>query len=137
MIDLENGPCIHKRLSGCGSGTEYMAVTPTGDLYPCHQFVGNEDFIIGNIYDGVKNKDLVNRFKTCNCYSKEECRSCWANMYCSGGCAANNYNATGDLNHTHEYSCKLFRKRIEMALAVKIYEFLKDCLLYTSPSPRD
>ena len=76
MIDLENGPCIHKRLSGCGSGTEYMAVTPTGDLYPCHQFVGNEDFIIGNIYDGVKNKDLVNRFKTCNCYSKEECRSC-------------------------------------------------------------
>lgn len=126
MIDLENGPCIHKRLSGCGSGTEYMAVTPTGDLYPCHQFVGNEDFIIGNIYDGVKNDELVDEFKTCNCYSKSECRDCWANMYCSGGCAANNYNATGDLNHTHEYSCKLFRKRIEMALAVKIYEFMKE-----------
>ncbi|WP_296112148.1 thioether cross-link-forming SCIFF peptide maturase [uncultured Anaerococcus sp.] len=126
MIDLENGPCIHKRLSGCGSGTEYMAVTPTGDLYPCHQFVGNEDFVIGDVYGGVKNDALVNEFKTCNCYSKSECRDCWANMYCSGGCAANNYNATGDLNHTHEYSCKLFRKRIEMALAVKIYEFMKE-----------
>ena len=126
MIDLENGPCIHKRLSGCGSGTEYMAVTPTGDLYPCHQFVGNEDFVIGDVYGGVRNDALVNEFKTCNCYSKSECRDCWANMYCSGGCAANNYNATGDLNHTHEYSCKLFRKRIEMALAVKIYEFMKE-----------
>ena len=126
MIDLENGPCIHKRLSGCGSGTEYMAVTPTGELYPCHQFVGNSDFIIGNIFEGVKRKDLVGEFKACNCYSKEECRSCWASMYCSGGCAANNFNATGDLNHTHEYSCKLFKKRIEMALAVKIYEFLKE-----------
>lgn len=126
MIDLENGPCIHKRLSGCGSGTEYMAVTPTGDLYPCHQFVGNEEFVIGNVYEGVKNNELVNQFKICNCYSKSECRDCWANMYCSGGCAANNYNATGDLNHTHEYSCKLFRKRIEMALAVKIYEFIKE-----------
>lgn len=126
MIDLENGPCIHKRLSGCGSGSEYMAVTPTGDLYPCHQFVGNPDFVIGDVFKGVENKDLINEFKSCNCFSKEECRSCWASMYCSGGCAANNYNATGDLNHTHEYSCKLFRKRIEMALAVKIYEVLKE-----------
>ena len=124
MIDLENGPCAHKRLSGCGSGTEYMAVTPTGELYPCHQFVGNEDFILGNLDQGIKRNDLVNEFKTCNCYSKEECKTCWANMYCSGGCAANNYNANGDINKIHEYSCKLFRKRIEMAIAIKIYEYL-------------
>ena len=124
MIDLENGPCAHKRLSGCGSGTEYMAVTPTGDLYPCHQFVGNEDFILGNLDQGIKRNDLVNEFKTCNCYSKEECKTCWANMYCSGGCSANNYNANGDINKIHEYSCKLFRKRIEMTIAIKIYEYL-------------
>ncbi|WP_297791073.1 thioether cross-link-forming SCIFF peptide maturase [uncultured Anaerococcus sp.] len=126
MIDLENGPCVHKRISGCGSGTEYMAVTPTGELYPCHQFVGNRDFIIGNIRDGIVHPELVNQFKTCNCYSKSECRSCWANMYCSGGCAANSYNATGDINNIYEYSCKLFRKRIEMAIAVKIYEYMKN-----------
>lgn len=126
MIDLENGPCVHKRISGCGSGTEYMAVTPTGELYPCHQFVGNPDFVIGNLKDGIVNKDLVNEFKTCNCYSKEECRACWANMYCSGGCAANSYNATGDINNVYDYSCKLFKKRIEMAIAVKIYEYMKE-----------
>lgn len=126
MIDLENGPCVHKRISGCGSGTEYMAITPTGELYPCHQFVGNRDFIIGNIRDGIVHPELVNQFKTCNCYSKSECRSCWANMYCSGGCAANSYNATGDINNIYEYSCKLFRKRIEMAIAVKIYEYMKN-----------
>lgn len=126
MIDLENGPCVHKRISGCGSGTEYMAVTPTGELYPCHQFVGNRDFIIGNIRDGIVHPELVNQFKTCNCYSKSECRSCWANMYCSGGCAANSYNATGDINNIYEYSCKLFRKRIEMAIAVKIYDYMKN-----------
>lgn len=126
MIDLENGPCVHKRISGCGSGTEYMAVTPTGQLYPCHQFVGNPDFIIGDLDQGIVNTDLVKQFKTCNCYSKSECRSCWANMYCSGGCAANSYNATGDINNVYDYSCKLFRKRIEMAIAVKIYEYMKD-----------
>lgn len=126
MIDLENGPCAHKRLSGCGSGTEYMAVTPTGTLYPCHQFVGNDDFVIGNLDEGIVRNDLVNQFKTCNCYSKEECKTCWANMYCSGGCAANNYNANGDINKTHEYSCNLFRKRIEMAIAIKIYEYMKE-----------
>lgn len=125
MLDLENGPCVHKRISGCGSGTEYMAVTPTGDLYPCHQFVGNEDFLIGNLNEGIKRSDLVDQFKQCNCYSKEECRSCWANMYCSGGCAANSYNATGDINNTYEFSCKLFRKRIEMAIAIKIYQYMK------------
>ncbi|WP_243343074.1 thioether cross-link-forming SCIFF peptide maturase [Anaerococcus sp. AGMB09787] len=126
MLDLENGPCVHKRISGCGSGTEYMAVTPTGDLYPCHQFVGNEDFLLGNLDDGIVRTDLVGQFKQCNCYSKEECRSCWANMYCSGGCAANSYNATGDINNTYEFSCKLFRKRIEMAIAIKIYQYMKE-----------
>ena len=126
MIDLENGPCAHKRLSGCGSGTEYMAITPSGKLYPCHQFVGNDDFVIGNLEDGIIRNDLVDQFKKCNCYSKEECKSCWANMYCSGGCAANNYNSNGDINQIHEYSCKLFRKRIEMAIAIKIYEYMKE-----------
>ena len=125
MIDLENGPCAHKRISGCGSGTEYMAITPTGDLYPCHQFVGNDDFILGDLENGIIRNDIVDSFKKCNCYSKEECKSCWANMYCSGGCAANNYNANGDINKTHEYSCKLFRKRIEMAIAIKIYEYME------------
>ncbi|MDU3211795.1 thioether cross-link-forming SCIFF peptide maturase [Anaerococcus sp.] len=125
MIDLENGPCAHKRISGCGSGTEYMAITPSGELYPCHQFVGNDDFIIGDINQGIIRDDIIEDFKKCNCYSKEECKSCWANMYCSGGCAANNYNANGDINKTHEYSCKLFRKRIEMAIAIKIYEYME------------
>ena len=125
MIDLENGPCVHKRISGCGSGTEYMAITPTGDLYPCHQFVGNDDFILGDLEKGIVRNDIIDTFKKCNCYSKEECKSCWANMYCSGGCAANNYNANGDINKTHEYSCKLFRKRIEMAIAIKIYEYME------------
>jgi six-cys-in-45 modification radical SAM protein len=125
MIDLENGPCVHKRISGCGSGTEYMAITPTGDLYPCHQFVGNDDFILGDLENGIIRNDIIDTFKKCNCYSKEECKSCWANMYCSGGCAANNYNANGDINKTHEYSCKLFRKRIEMAIAIKIYEYME------------
>lgn len=125
MIDLENGPCAHKRISGCGSGTEYMAITPTGGIYPCHQFVGNDDFLLGNLEEGIKKHEIIDEFKQCNCYSKDECRSCWANMYCSGGCAANSYNATGDINNIHEYSCKLFRKRIEMAIAVKIYEYMK------------
>lgn len=125
MIDLENGPCVHKRISGCGSGTEYMAITPTGDLYPCHQFVGNDDFILGDLENGIIRNDIIDTFKKCNCYSKEECKSCWANMYCSGGCAANNYNANGDINKTNEYSCKLFRKRIEMAIAIKIYEYME------------
>jgi six-cys-in-45 modification radical SAM protein len=125
MIDLENGPCAHKRISGCGSGTEYMAITPTGDLYPCHQFVGNDDFILGDLENGIIRNDIIDTFKKCNCYSKEECKSCWANMYCSGGCAANNYNANGDINKTHEYSCKLFKKRIEMAIAIKIYKYME------------
>lgn len=120
MLDLEHGPCIYKRISGCGSGTEYMAVTPWGDLYPCHQFVGDEKFCLGNIFDGVKNKELVNEFKCCNAYARPECKDCFAKLYCSGGCAANAYHATGDIKGTYEYGCKLFRKRIECAIMMQV-----------------
>lgn len=126
MIDLNNGPCVYKRISGCGSGAEYMAVTPTGDLYPCHQFIGNDDFKIGNVFEGIKKPEIIKNFKKNNLYSQEKCKDCWAQMYCSGGCAANNYNAGGDINKIYDYGCKVFKKRIEMALAVKIHEFLKE-----------
>lgn len=125
MIDLNNGPCIYKRISGCGSGTEYMAVTPNGDLYPCHQFVGNPEFRMGDIFNGVERLDLVSSFKRNNLYSHKGCNDCWAKMYCSGGCAANNFNATGDLHNVYDYQCKLFKKRIEMAILVKIHEYMK------------
>ena len=120
MLDLEHGPCIYKRISGCGSGTEYMAVTPWGDLYPCHQFVGDEKFCLGNIFEGVKNKDLVNEFKCCNAYARPECKDCFAKLYCSGGCAANAYHATGNIRGTYEYGCKLFKKRIECAIMMQV-----------------
>ncbi|MDD7305570.1 MAG: thioether cross-link-forming SCIFF peptide maturase [Peptoniphilaceae bacterium] len=126
MIDLDNGPCVYKRIAGCGSGTEYMAVTPNGELYPCHQFVGNKDFKIGDLNSGIKRYDLIENFKGCNAYSRKECQACWAKLYCSGGCAANSYNATGSINGVYDYQCKIFRKRIEMAIAVKIYEFVKN-----------
>ena len=119
MIDLEGGPCVYKRLSGCGSGTEYLAVTPWGDLYPCHQFVGEEDFLMGNVYEGVKKDEIVKEFKACNVYSKEECKKCFARFYCSGGCSANSYNFNGTINGTYEIGCKLERKRVECALMVK------------------
>ena len=119
MIDLEGGPCVYKRLSGCGSGTEYLAVTPTGDLYPCHQFVGNEDFLMGNVWDGVKNTSLVNEFKNCNVYAKEKCSKCFARFYCSGGCAANSYNFQGSINDAYDVGCELQKKRIECAIMIK------------------
>ncbi len=118
MIDLSGGPCIYKRISGCGSGTEYMAVTPWGDLYPCHQFVGDEKYLLGNIWDGVTKKDVQAEFAACNVYAREECKSCWARLYCSGGCAANAYHATGDIRGVYEYGCKLFKKRMECAIMV-------------------
>lgn len=124
MIDFEGGPCIYKRLSGCGSGTEYMAVTPSGDLYPCHQFVGEKKFKLGDIYSGVKNSELRDEFKSCNVYAREECRTCWARLYCSGGCAANAYHATGSIKGVYESGCELFKKRIECAVAVKLIEEL-------------
>ena len=119
MIDLTGGPCVAKRLSGCGSGTEYLAVTPWGDLYPCHQFVGEEDFLMGNVFEGIKKDEIVKEFKACNVYSKEECKKCFARFYCSGGCSANSYNFNGTINGTYEIGCKLERKRVECALMVK------------------
>ncbi len=126
MLDLEGGPCIYKRISGCGSGTEYMAVTPWGDLYPCHQFVGDEKYLMGNIWDGVKNTELQNEFKLCNAYARPDCKDCWAKLYCSGGCAANACHATGSITGTYEYGCKLFKKRMECAIMLKVAEALDD-----------
>ena len=120
MLDLKNGPCIYKRIAGCGSGTEYMAVTPWGELFPCHQFVGIPEYSLGNIFDGVKNTAMVDKFRKCNAYAREECRNCWAKLYCSGGCAANAYHATGDINGVYKYGCELFKKRIECAVMMQV-----------------
>ena len=120
MIDLTGGPCIYKRISGCGSGTEYMAVTPWGDLYPCHQFVGDEKFKLGNVWDGVTNHEIQSQFAACNVYAHPECKDCWARLYCSGGCAANAYHATGSVTGVYESGCRLFRKRMECAIMVAI-----------------
>ena len=120
MIDLADGPCIYKRISGCGSGTEYMAVTPWGDLYPCHQFVGEEEFRLGDVWTGVTNKAKQDEFAACNVYARPECRDCWARLYCSGGCAANAYHATGSVTGIYRYGCELFRKRMECAIMVAI-----------------
>ena len=122
MLDLTHGPCIYKRISGCGSGTEYMAVTPTGDLYPCHQFVGDTKYLLGNIWDGVTNKEIQNEFKLCNAYARPECNDCWAKLYCSGGCAANSYHASGKITGIYEYGCELFKKRIECAVMIQVAE---------------
>ena len=120
MIDLTSGPCIYKRISGCGSGTEYMAVTPWGELFPCHQFVGDPKYSLGNIYEGVTNKEAQDEFKLCNAYAKPECKDCWAKLYCSGGCAANSYHATGSITGIYEYGCELFKKRMECAIMMKV-----------------
>ena len=120
MIDLKGGPCIYKRISGCGSGTEYMAVTPWGDLYPCHQFVGDEKFKLGSVFDGVTNTAMQDEFASCNVYARPECRDCWARLYCSGGCAANAYHATGSVKGIYKDGCDLFRKRMECAIMVQI-----------------
>ncbi|MBQ9122942.1 MAG: thioether cross-link-forming SCIFF peptide maturase [Lachnospiraceae bacterium] len=119
MIDLEGGPCVAKRLSGCGSGTEYLAVTPWGDFYPCHQFVGQEDFLMGNVYDGIVRKDIQDEFKCCNVYAKDKCKKCFAKFYCSGGCAANSYNFHGSINDAYDVGCELQRKRVECAIMIK------------------
>lgn len=126
MIDLKGGPCIYKRVSGCGSGTEYMAVTPWGDLYPCHQFVGEDDFKLGNIWEGVTNTAKQDEFAACNVYSRPECKDCWAKLYCSGGCAANAYHATGSVTGTYKYGCELFRKRMECAIMLEAAKTLDE-----------
>ena len=120
MIDLEGGPCVAKRLSGCGSGTEYVAVTPSGDIYPCHQFVGDESMKMGDVFSGIDRQDIVESFKKVNVYSKPKCRECFAKFYCSGGCAANAYNFTGDINGTYDIGCELQKKRVECAIMLKI-----------------
>ena len=122
MLDLTHGPCIYKRISGCGSGTEYLAVTPWGDLYPCHQFVGDEKFKLGDIYNGITNTKIRDEFKLCNDYARPECKDCWAKLYCSGGCAANSYHATGSVLGTYKYGCELLKKRIECAIMIKVAE---------------
>ena len=120
MIDLKGGPCIYKRISGCGSGTEYMAVTPWGDLYPCHQFVGDEKFRLGDIWQGVTNTAIQDEFAACNVYARPDCHDCWAKLYCSGGCAANAYHSTGSVTGIYKYGCDLFRKRMECAIMVAV-----------------
>lgn len=119
MIDLEGGPCVAKRLSGCGSGTEYLAVTPWGDLYPCHQFVGEDKFLMGNVNTGVTNTEIRDEFKLCNVYAKDKCRECFARFYCSGGCAANSYNFHGSITDAYDIGCELQRKRVECAIMIK------------------
>lgn len=125
MLDLEGGPCIYKRISGCGSGTEYLAVTPWGELYPCHQFVGDPKYSLGNIYDGIQNTELQQEFKLCNAYARPDCKDCWAKLYCSGGCAANAYHATGSIKGIYKYGCELFKKRIECAVMMQVAESLE------------
>ena len=122
MIDLTHGPCIYKRISGCGSGTEYLAVTPWGELFPCHQFVGDDRYSMGDLWQGVTNTELCDEFKLCNAYARPDCKDCWAKLYCGGGCAANAYHATGSIAGIYEYGCRLFRKRIECAIMAKVAE---------------
>lgn len=122
MIDLTGGPCIYKRISGCGVGTEYLAVTPWGDFYPCHQFVGNEKFRLGDVYHGIQNEALRDEFKMCNVYARKECHDCFAKLFCSGGCTANAYHSTGSLTGTYKLGCDLHRKRIECAIMLKVAE---------------
>lgn len=119
MIDLTGGPCLYKRLSGCGSGTEYLAVTPWGDLYPCHQFVGMEEFKLGNVDTGVEKTELVDEFKLCNVYAKDKCKDCFARFYCSGGCAANSYKFHSSITDAYDIGCEMQKKRIECAIMIK------------------
>ena len=119
MLDLSQGPCVAKRLSGCGSGTEYLAVTPWGDLYPCHQFVGQEQFLLGNVFDGITNTEVRDEFKLCNVYAKEKCRNCFARFYCSGGCAANSWNFHGSITDAYDIGCAMQKKRIECSIMIK------------------
>ena len=126
MIDLTGGPCIYKRISGCGSGTEYMAVTPWGDLYPCHQFVGDESYRLGSVFEGVTNTKVRDEFASCNVYAREDCRDCWAKLYCSGGCAANAYHTAGSIRGVYKPGCELFKKRMECAIMLEASRLMEN-----------
>ncbi len=126
MLDLKGGPCIYKRISGCGSGSEYLAVTPWGDLYPCHQFVGEEKFKLGDVWNGVTNHEMQEEFTSTNLYKRPDCKECWARLYCSGGCAANAYHATGSVNGVYKYGCELFKKRMECAIMLAVDEMMDE-----------
>ena len=126
MVDLDRGPCIYKRISGCGSGTEYMAVSAQGELYPCHQFVSDKEYKLGDIWNGITKEEAREEFRNTNVYTREDCGKCWAKLYCAGGCAANAYHSTGDIAGTYEYGCKLFRKRMECAIMMKVEESLME-----------
>ena len=119
MLDLDQGPCAIKRLRGCSSGNEYVAITPEGDIYPCHQFVGVEDMKMGNINEGTFNEELKKEFAGAHIYSKEDCKKCWARFYCSGGCNANNFIYNGDIHQAHKISCEIEKKRLECAIMMK------------------
>ena len=122
-VDLTGGPCIYKRVAGCGVGTEYLAVTPTGDLYPCHQFVGDDEFKVGDIWNGITETEIIDQFRNRNnLYTRDKCRNCFARLYCSGGCCANNYHSNGDINQVYDFGCELHRKRIECAIMMKVAE---------------
>lgn len=126
MIDLNGGPCVYKRLSGCGSGTEYLAVTPSGDLYPCHQFVSHDEYRLGDVFNGISRQDIVDEFKLCNVYAKDKCRDCFARFYCSGGCAANSFAFHGNILDAYDIGCKLQQKRIECAIMIKCHQMLSE-----------
>ncbi len=125
MVDLDQGPCVIKRLSGCGSGHEYLAVTPEGDIYPCHQFVGNEDFKMGNVFDGTLDADIRSMFEKSNIYTKDKCENCFAKFYCSGGCPANAYNFNKDINKPYDLACEFEKKRVECAIAIEAIKALE------------
>ncbi len=119
MIDLNQGPCAIKRLRGCGCGNEYVCVTPEGDIYPCHQFVGEEKWKMGNIMEDTFDIPMKQEFALTNVYSKEDCKDCWAKFYCSGGCAANSWQYEGNILKSHKLSCDLEKKRLECAIMMK------------------
>jgi len=125
MVDLTSGPCLNKRLRGCGAGMEYVAVTPNGEVYPCHQFADQKDFLIGDVFEGIKNRDVMQKFADNHVFSKEDCSGCWAKYYCSGGCAANAYFENGDIGKPHKISCELEKKRLEMAIMLEVRRNLK------------
>jgi len=125
-IDLDGGPCVAKRLSACGAGYEYLAVTPSGDLYPCHQFVGHDEFLLGNVNEGIIKPEIQMEFRNCNVYSKNQCVECFAKFYCSGGCMANSYDFHGNINKIYEIGCEMMKKRVECAIMLKIAKLMQE-----------